>query len=56
MFFELYNDFSLFQFFINEVFYNFLNIFCTAYLNNILIYSDNEKKYNEHVYLILICL
>ena len=31
-------------------------MFCTAYLNNILIYSDNKKKHDEHVYLILIYL
>ena len=56
MFFELCNSPSSFQFFINEVFYNFLNVFCIIYLNDILIYSDNEKEYNEHIYLILICL
>ena len=31
-------------------------MFCTVYLNDILIYSNNEKKYDEHVYLILIYL
>ena len=31
-------------------------MFCTAYLNDILIYSDNKKKHNEHIYLILIYL
>ena len=53
MFFELCNSPSSFQFFINEAFHNFLNVFCTAYLNDILIYNDNEKKHDEHVYLIL---
>ena len=56
MFFRLCNSSSSFQFFINETFYDFLNIFCTAYLNDILIYSDNKKKHNEYVHLILICL
>ena len=56
IFFELCNSPSLFQFFINEALYNFLNVFCTAYLDNILIYSDNEKEHNEHVHLILACL
>ena len=56
MFFRLCNGPSSFQSFINEVFYNFLNVFCTAYLNDILIYSDNKKKHNEHVCLILTCL
>ena len=31
-------------------------MFCTVYLNDILIYSDNEKKYDKYVCLILICL
>ena len=56
MFFGLCNGPSSFQFFINEVFHDFLNMFCTAYLNNILIYSDNKKEYNEYIHLILICL
>ena len=56
MFFRLCNDPSSFQFFINEAFHNFLNVFCIVYLNDILIYSDNEKKHNKHICLILICL
>ena len=56
MFFRLCNGPSSFQSFINEAFYNFLNVFCTAYLNDILIYSDNKKKHDEHVCLILIYL
>ena len=56
MFFRLCNGPSFFQSFINETFYDFLNVFCTAYLNDILIYSDNEKEYNKHICLILICL
>ena len=56
MFFKLCNGLSFFQFFINETFYDFLNVFCTAYLNDILIYSNNEKKYDEHIHLILIYL
>ena len=56
MFFKLCNDSSSFQFFINKIFYNFLNVFCTAYLNDILIYSNNEKEYDKYVHLILICL
>ena len=56
MFFKLCNSPSSFQFFINEAFYNFLNVFCTVYLDDILIYSDNKKKHDEHICLILICL
>ena len=56
MFFKLCNDSSSFQSFINKTFYDFLNVFCTVYLNDILIYSDNKKKHDEYVCLILICL
>ena len=53
MFFELCNSPSSFQFFINEALHDFLNVFCTAYLNDILIYSDNKKKHDKYVHLIL---
>ena len=56
MFFKLCNGPSSFQSFINEILHNFLNVFCTAYLNDILIYNDNKKKYDEHICLILTCL
>ena len=53
IFFELCNSPSSFQSFINKVFHDFLNMFCTVYLDDILIYSDNEKKHDEYVHLIL---
>ena len=56
MFFGLCNDPSSFQSFINVFLHDFLNVFCTAYLDDILIYSDNKKEHNEHVHLILTCL
>ena len=56
IFFGLCNSPSSFQFFINEILHNFLDVFCTAYLDDILIYSDNEKEHDEHVYLILVHL
>ena len=56
MFFGLCNGSLSFQSFINEVLYDFLNVFCTAYLDDILIYSDNKKEYDEHVCLVLACL
>ena len=33
----------------NNVLFNYLNNFCTAYLNNIIIYSDNELEYKTYV-------
>ena len=33
----------------NETLYKYLDIFVTMYLNNILIYLENEKEHIEHV-------
>ena len=41
------------QWFINDVLWKYLNKFCTAYLDNILIYSSNLKEYKDHVRLVL---
>jgi hypothetical protein len=43
--FGLANALSLFQHFINNTLRLYLDIFYTAYINNILIYSDNLTKY-----------
>ena len=47
--FDLIEDFFIWQHYINNVLWNFLNNFCTTYLNNILIYSKNHKKHSTHV-------
>ena len=41
------------QRFINDMLWEYLNRFCTAYLDNILIYSSNLKEHKEHVRLVL---
>ena len=41
------------QRFINDVLWEYLNRFCTAYLNDILIYSSNLREHKEHVRLVL---
>ena len=41
------------QWFINNVLCEYLNKFCTAYLDNILIYSSNLKEHKDHVRLVL---
>jgi hypothetical protein len=38
----------------NIVLFNYLNDFYTAYLDDILIYSDNKLDYKEHVYKVLL--
>jgi hypothetical protein len=53
MLFDLCNESVSFQKYINNTLYKHLNKFYTAYLNNILIYFDNELKHKIHVKLIL---
>ena len=47
--FKLTNISATFQELINHMLYNHLNEFVIAYLNNILIYSENEKDYEKQV-------
>ncbi len=51
--FDLCNESVSFQKYINNTFREHLDKFCTAYLNDILIYFDNELKHEIHVKLIL---
>ena len=41
------------QRFINDILWEYLNKFCIAYLDNILIYSSNLKEHREHMRLVL---
>ena len=43
----------MYQRYINDVLFNYLNDFCTAYLDDIMIYFENELEYEEHVYKVL---
>jgi len=51
--FKLTNESSSFQNFINDTLHDFLNVFCIAYMNDILIYSNSKKKHTQHVHQIL---
>ncbi len=53
MLFDLCNEFILFQKYINNTFHKHLNKFCITYLNDILIYLNNELEHEIHVKLIL---
>ncbi len=53
MLFNLCNESVLFQKYINNTFHEHLNKFYTAYLNDILIYFNNELEHEIHVKLIL---
>ena len=44
------------QHYINDVLFDYLDKFCTAYLDDILIYSKNLKEHREHVRAVLIKL
>src|SRR5204863_7662971 len=49
MLFELTNILVTFQELINHVLYDHLNEFVIAYLDDILIYSENEENHEKHV-------
>jgi hypothetical protein len=51
--FGLTNAPADFQHFINDVLHPYLDVFIIAYLNNILIYSDNLKDHWDHVLKVL---
>ena len=51
--FGLTNGPATYQRYINDILFNYLDDFCTAYLDNIIIYSKNELEYEEHVYKVL---
>ena len=49
MLFRLINTSTIFQKLINHILYDHLNKFVITYLNNILIYSENEEDHEKHV-------
>ncbi len=51
--FKLINDSALFQQYMNDVLWDFLNDFCQVYLNDILIYSKTQQEHQQHVKMIL---
>ena len=54
--FGLANAPSLFQNFINDILYKMLDKFCTAYIDNILIYSNSKKEHQTHIWKVLAAL
>ena len=51
--FGLTNAPADFQHFINDVLRPFLDVFCTAYLDDILVYSESLEQHKQHVRMIL---
>ncbi len=53
MSFELINNSTFYQHYINDVLFNYLHQFCQIYLDDIIIYSKTLKKHKRHVQLVL---
>jgi len=53
MLFELINESTFYQHYMNDVLFKYLHQFCQIYLNDIIIYSKILKKHKQHVQLIL---
>jgi hypothetical protein len=53
MSFGLPNAHAIFQHLMNDIFREFLNDFVVCYLDDILIFSKNEKDHEKHVRLVL---
>ena len=51
--FGLANSLSSFQNYINDILHGMLDVFCTAYIDNILIYSNSKKEHRKHMRKIL---
>ncbi len=53
MSFELINDSTFYQHYMNDVLFDYLHQFCQIYLDDIIIYSKTLKKHKKHVWLVL---
>ncbi len=53
MLFELINELTFYQHYMNDVLFKYLHQFCQTYLDDIIIYSKILKKHKQHVRLIL---
>jgi len=53
MLFELINRPAIFQCYINDLFLDYLNQFMTVFIDDILVYSENELEHKEHIIKVL---
>ena len=51
--FDLKNSSNTFQYYINDKLHDFLDVFMTAYIDDILIYSSTLSEHQKHVQMIL---
>jgi len=49
MLFELINELTFYQHYMNDVLFEYLHQFCQIYLDDIIIYSKTLKKHKQHV-------
>jgi len=49
MSFELINDSTFYQHYINDMLFDYLHQFCQIYLDDIIIYSKTLKKHKQHI-------
>ena len=55
--FDMMNVFSTFQWYINWILHQYLNDFCFAYLDNMLIFTnETQSEHHEHINKMLNCL
>jgi Reverse transcriptase (RNA-dependent DNA polymerase) len=54
--FGLSNGPATFQHYVNDTLRPFLDLFCTAYIDDILIYSRTLREHREHVRKVLLAL
>jgi hypothetical protein len=51
--FDLYNTPDIFQYYMNDIFREFLDKFLIVYLDDIFIFSDTLEEYKKYIRLIL---
>jgi hypothetical protein len=51
--FRLANALSTFQHYVNNALRLYLDLFCTAYIDDILVYSDTLAEHKRHVRIVL---
>jgi hypothetical protein len=56
MSFGLFGAFSSFQAFINDVLRPYLNIFCSAYLDDVIVYNNSLAEHKKHVHAVVTAL
>jgi len=54
--FSLYNASAMFQNYINYILYNILDNYCTAYLDNVLVFFRTQAEHTRYVNKIIYCL